>query len=547
MRNEQQYLDLLKDTLETGTVKSDRTGTGTISKFGGQMTFDLRDGKIPVITTKKVFWKGAVVESLWFLKGSTDVTFLQERGVSFWDGWLDEKNTIGPGYGLQFRNIKYITPITPKIFTPEPIGQIKVQEKVLPEYNTDSGGTSYKIGDIIDTDFNGKITLIKEVPLSTSNNRVSWIVQFHNTGYVGQYTYGDIKSGKCFDPYSRSVFGVGYYGNYNKKDPNYNMLVNTWRDMIRRCYYKKCKSYKNYGAKGFHVDSRWHSFEQFQKDFTKIPNWELKLEYPNEYSLDKDILFASNKYSVDTCIWATHAEQSANTSTNIYFEANSPQGEKLKFTSIGYICRKFKLNPSAVFRCLNKKLKTHKGWSNFNPIICPEGQVLRYREIDQLKLVIASIKHNPDSRRHIISLWNIHDVDRMELPPCHGNIIQFYVSNGELSCHMYQRSCDLFLGGAINIASYSLLTHLIAHECGLKAGDFIHSFGDRHIYLNHVDQVKEQLSRTPMQEPAIQINIDEPLLDFVDNCHNLSWDEIKQKIVLQNYKSHGSIKAEVAI
>lgn len=277
MRNEQQYLDLLRNTLETGTVKSDRTGTGTISKFGGQMTFDLRDGKIPVITTKKVFWKAVVIELLWLMRGSTKADFMDQYGVTIWKEWTDSQNDLPNVYPKQWRN------------------------------------------------------------------------------------------------------------------------------------------------------------------------WEGK-----------------------------------NGTT------------------------------------------------------------------DQLANAISKIKNKPDDRRIIVSAWNVGEIEDMALPPCHA-FFQFYVSNGELSCHLYQRSADMFLGVPFNIASYSLLTHLIAHECGLKAGDFIHSFGDRHIYSNHVNQVKEQLSRFAMQEPTIQINIDEPLLDFVDSCHNLSWDEIKQKIVLQNYKSHGSIKAEVAI
>lgn len=275
--NENQYLNMLRNTLETGTVKTDRTGTGTISNFGGQMSFDLRDGKIPVLTTKKVFWKAVVVELLWLLRGNTSADFLDQHNITIWKEWTNSDNDLPNVYPKQWR--------------------------------------------------------------------------------------------------------------------------------------------------------KW---------------WTL----------------------------------------------NGP--------------------------------------------------------VDQIANAIDQIKNNPDSRRIVVSAWNAGKINDMALPPCHA-FFQFYVNNGELSCHLYQRSGDMFLGVPFNIASYSLLTHLIAHECGLKAGDFIHSLGDRHIYLNHVDQVKEQLTRFPMQEPTIKINIDQPLLDFVDNCDNLTWDEIKQKIVLQNYKSHGSIKAEVAI
>src|SRR5699024_4591179 len=124
--------------------------------------------------------------------------------------------------------------------------------------------------------------------------------------------------------------------------------------------------------------------------------------------------------------------------------------------------------------------------------------------IDQLQDVINSIRTNPDSRRHIVSAWNPEDIPNMALPPCH-TLFQFYVANGELSCQLYQRSADLFLGVPFNIASYALLTHLIAHECNLKVGEFIHTLGDVHIYSNHVEQVKLQLQRDIKAAPQLII------------------------------------------
>jgi thymidylate synthase len=118
------------------------------------------------------------------------------------------------------------------------------------------------------------------------------------------------------------------------------------------------------------------------------------------------------------------------------------------------------------------------------------------QSIDQLKNVISSIKNNPDSRRHIVTAWNPSEVDDMALPPCH-TFFQFYVADGKLSCQLYQRSADVFLGVPFNIASYALLTHLIARECNLEVGEFVHTLGDAHIYSNHMNQVNEQLGRTP--------------------------------------------------
>src|SRR5699024_10864835 len=125
--------------------------------------------------------------------------------------------------------------------------------------------------------------------------------------------------------------------------------------------------------------------------------------------------------------------------------------------------------------------------------------------IDQIKNVIDSIQHNPDSRRHIVTAWNPAEVDDMALPPCHA-LFQFYVADGKLSCQLYQRSADIFLGVPFNIASYALLVHLIARECGLEVGEFVHTLGDAHIYSNHVDQVNEQLSREPKTLPKVVIH-----------------------------------------
>ena len=136
----------------------------------------------------------------------------------------------------------------------------------------------------------------------------------------------------------------------------------------------------------------------------------------------------------------------------------------------------------------------------------------------------------------------------MALPPCH-SFVQFYVRNGKLSCQLYQRSADLFLGVPFNIASYACLTYLIAHECGLEVGEFIHTFGDLHLYLNHIDQAKEVITREEYPLPTLSINIPQgKLLDFIDNqVENMSWGDISKRIVLQNYKSHSIIKAEVSI
>lgn len=263
---EQTYLDLIRHILENGTRKEDRTGTGTLSVFGQQMRFDLSQG-FPLVTTKKIHWKSIVYELLWFLRGDTNIKYLQEHGVSIWDEWADEQGELGPIYGYQWRN------------------------------------------------------------------------------------------------------------------------------------------------------------------------------------------------------WP------------------SPQGS-----------------------------------------------------IDQIGQVLDQIRQNPNSRRMIVSAWNVGDIPQMKLPPCH-LLFQFYVADGKLSCQLYQRSADVGLGVPFNIASYALLTQMIAQVCQLEVGDFVHTLGDAHIYLNHVEGLENQLQRTPYPSPQLDLNPEvKELLDFT-----------YQDIKLLNYEYHPRISLPVAV
>ena len=159
-----------------------------------------------------------------------------------------------------------------------------------------------------------------------------------------------------------------------------------------------------------------------------------------------------------------------------------------------------------------------------------------YKRLDQLLLLIEGIKKDPDGRRHIITAWNPGELERMALPPCHC-FAQFYVAHGKLSCQMYQRSCDMFLGVPFNIASYALFTHMIAQVCDLEVGEFVHTLGDAHIYLTHIDQVKEQLQREPMPAPSLELNTS------IKDITKFTMADIK----LINYVSHEAIKARMSV
>ncbi len=158
------------------------------------------------------------------------------------------------------------------------------------------------------------------------------------------------------------------------------------------------------------------------------------------------------------------------------------------------------------------------------------------RVVDQIKMVVDQIKGNPDSRRIIVSAWNVGELDQMALAPCHA-FFQFYVADGKLSCQLYQRSADIFLGVPFNIASYALLTLMVAQVCGLKPGDFVHTFGDAHLYSNHMDQTREQLSREPRPLPTMRIN------PAIKDIFAFKFEDF----ILEGYDPHPAIKAPVAV
>ena len=174
-------------------------------------------------------------------------------------------------------------------------------------------------------------------------------------------------------------------------------------------------------------------------------------------------------------------------------------------------------------------------WRNFGATLKPDG-TYNSDGVDQITRLIVGIRTNPNGTRHIVTGWNPKEADQVELPPCH-TLFHFYVANGKLSCQLYQRSADTFLGVPFNIASYSLLTHMIAQVCDLEVGEFVHTFGDVHLYLNHLDQVREQLSREPRPLPQLKLN------PAVKDIFAFTFEDIE----VLNYDPHPGIKAPIAV
>lgn len=178
------------------------------------------------------------------------------------------------------------------------------------------------------------------------------------------------------------------------------------------------------------------------------------------------------------------------------------------------------------------------GWADQNGDLGPVygKQWRNFGGVDQITAVVEEIKKNPNSRRHMVVAWNPGEIEQMALPPCHA-LFQFYVCNGKLSCQLYQRSADVFLGVPFNIASYALLTHMVAQVCDLGVGEFIHTFGDAHIYSNHVEQVAIQLTRTPYALPVLKLNPE------IKNLFDFKYEDIQ----IENYEHHPKLSAPVAI
>ena len=531
-----QYQELLRHILDNGTRHEDRTGVGTISVFGYQTRFDLRE-TFPIVTTKRVPFRWVAEELFWFLQGSTSETELRKRGVDIWREWADEKGELGPIYGAQWRNWRQIDDVeprqreykSPKIETP-------FDKKITLDF---SSNNNELIGKEFDS-MTGKFIVIKEygaVRPDEKGKRWEFDVKFIETGFVQKNCVKQaILSGQIRDRYFPSSHGIGCLGEQVSRE-DYDLLYQTWQAMLARCYDEKHIGYENYGAQGIFVDSAWLIFSNFVEDVKKLPNWLMKLEYRADYSLDKDY-YSSNCYSRETTIWLSKLEQNLNTNKVRVVKATAPNGDVFVRMGIKTLCNEFGFTNPCVYLVLNGKTKTHKGWK-FEYL--NETKNPRIRIFDQVKQVIAQIKHHPESRRIVINAWNVAELEKMSLVPCH-LLTHFRVYDGKLSCHLFQRSADAFLGVPFNISSYALLTAMIAHVCDLEVGEFIHTFGDLHIYSNHLEQVEELLKREPLPLPKLKF-VGAGSLKGLEGLLDFKYENLN----LEGYQSHKKIAAPVAV
>ena len=539
-----QYIDLMKHILEHGQERNDRTGTGTLGIFGHQMRFDLRKA-FPAVTTKKLAWKAMTSELLWFLEGSTnerrlaEILYGKDRSMLYGKTTIWTANAEKQGAALGYSD-GILGPVYGRIWRTKYIHTMDVVE-VSPKYNTSKYtkptferltpsveefcGTRY-------TNKNGDtFTVISKHSVQRGNSQ--YVVQFDNTGYITTSSRPNIKRGMVSDPFANTVYGVACFGIVDlaqKAHPLYSSTYNMWHNMVARCYSPSHPCYALYGGKGVSVCDRWLVFSNFLSDIHKIPGYEYWRENTGEYDIDKDY-YQSTVYSPDTTIFLETWYNKLLSSDYVPIEVHGIG----KFLSVKHFLQHVGSNVGSWY--VLKRFKAGEKWKGYSATIL-DKQNLRYnRVIDQVSTLINDLKNDPFSRRHILTAWDIELLNKQALPPCHC-FAQFYVNaDMELSCQLYQRSCDVFLGLPFNIASYALLTHMIAQVSGLKVGEFVWSGGDVHIYKNHMEQVQEQILREPKELPQLWIDTS------IKDIDSFTMDSFR----LENYDPMDSIKAPMAV
>jgi len=530
-----EYLDVLQKILDEGIEKESGRANmpNTIGISKADISMDLSKG-FPLLTTKKMYWKGIVHELLWFLRGETNIRYLVVNNVNIWNG---------DAYRF-FKERLWLLPDIEDITMEEFIVRVK-EERFEEKFH-------YKYGDL------GPV----------------YGHAWRNFG--GFVDYFNIGKKPTIDVSNHKTFGFGNKG--NMKGVKKHQLFQTWSAMISRCYNYNDPSFIKYGGRGVYVSDDWLFFDIFKEDVKTLLNYELKENNPNEYQLDKDFL-GGKYYSKETCVWLNSKENASLHTKNIIYTISNGIKEIIT-ENIEGTAKKIGVEPTNLNRVCNGKRKTAGGWFLLSKQDNNVG-------VDQIKDVVDGLKTNPYSRYHIIDGWNPQQRKISALPPCHllyqfivrplsleerRDLAQEYASNNNklplcidahgwegtpeymkviddtgwnipkfyLDLNMYQRSVDTALGAGFNLASMSLLLMLISKASNMVAGISNWIGGDTHIYVNHLDGVKEQLKREPYDLPEMKINKE---LDTLEDIMNLTIDDFE----LINYKSHPTIKFELSV
>ena len=515
-----EYLEIADNVLKRGQWKGNRTGVRTLTLPNQHFSHNMWEG-FPALTTKRIAFKTMATELEGFIKGITDKRWYQKRNCKIWSEWsnpqqlpktmimldvgekevwesikgqdkLDwqkENPDLGPlGYSHQWRNFNGEYQPIPFIYT-------EFDKKI--QINKDN--TNKHVG----KEFSGPYGDFTIIDTEVVNKKTKYRIKFHTTGYCDLFSIGNINKLQVKDPYYPCVFDVACLGTTYKYH-NYNdKLKQTWYNMISRCYNKADKDYLHYGANKTYVDNRWLIYSNFLDDVSELPGWNNKLKYWNSFTLDKDY-GQNNCYSKENCRWISKSKQSRLTSVTKSFLAISPDNKEYVYNSIIDCAIEHNLDPTSISRCLNSKYKHTNDWT-FKTLQYHKNQ--NDNRYDQFDDIVQKLKNNPDDRRMVCSAWNPVQLDRMALPPCHLVFILTNI-NGDLHLHWTQRSCDLFLGVPFNIASYALLLELLCKESGLRAGNLSGMLCDCHIYENHIEQMRTQLSRHTKALPFLRFDED---------------------------------------
>lgn len=534
---DRQYLDLVKDILENGSIKSDRTGTGTKSVFGRTIRHSMKDG-FPLLTTKKVPFKTMVTELLYFLRGETSIKFLVENGCNIWNGDLAKYHGVSVNDYIELAknddNLYEGGPIYPHQWRHFGSNNYNRKRTAIPfKTNFEKIEVIYGINDpIIGKTFStkdyGNYTIIDKVSVG-EKNETYYKIQYENTNSI-KLVRKDKLNSNVVDVYAPSKHGVACVGNYDNTNPNCDKLKILWNGMIDRCYNPKKDKYPYYGGKGVSVENNWLCFEYFLNSVEKLPNWELKLNNWDDYQLDKDAIGNGYLYSLESCCWLHRDDNMRKKSEKYKYTITNGSETQELINHVSFI-EKYKIKNQGNFSSmLRGERPVAEGWKLLKKEKLNSG-------VDQITNIINELKLNPDSRRLMVTAWNPYQMDDLCLPPCHYSFqfytrelsederyelcaaqkskmtaiseedyIKYNIPKRAISLSWQQRSVDVGLGLPFNIASYALLLTIVAESVNMVPEEVVGNLGDCHIYNNHIEGLKEQLTRTPYELPRMNIN-----------------------------------------